>query len=72
MGYIIAFALLFFVVPLLFIVLSRRTKAPGGIAHKPDERGVTVSEPSSDQPTPRGDETVNQPAPGAERRLPPG
>ena len=72
MGYIIALAILIFVVPLLFIMLSRRTTARGGIAHRPDERGVTVSGPSSDQPTPRGDETVNQVTPGAERRLPPG
>lgn len=71
MGYIFAFIILL-LVPLLFIILSRRTTSPGGIAHDPDERGVTVSGPSSDQPTPRGDDTVNQTAPGAEQRLPPG
>lgn len=72
MGYIFALAILILVVPLLLIILTRRTSGRGGIAHKPEERGVTVSNPSSDQPTPRGDETVNKIEPGAERRLPPG
>jgi hypothetical protein len=71
MGYIFALVLLFLVPP-LFIVLSRRTTRAGGIVHDPDERGVTVSGPRSDQPTPRGDNTVNQTAPGAKKRLPPG
>jgi hypothetical protein len=70
MGYIIALVLLAIVVPLLFLLLSRRTTSAGGLDAKHD-RGVTVSGPSSDQPTPRSN-AVNQASPGAERRLPPG
>lgn len=72
MGYVIALVLLIIVVPLIFLLASRRTTSAGGLAAKSRDRGVTVSKPSSDQPTPRGDATVNHPAPGAERRLPPG
>jgi hypothetical protein len=72
MGYLIAFVLLLIAVPLIMMLMSRRTTGAGGIAAKSRDRGVTVSKPSSDQPTPRGDATVNEPAPGAERRLPPG
>ena len=71
MGYIIAIVLLAIVVPLLFILLSRRTTSAGGLVDKHRSRGVTVSQPSSDQPTPRA-ENLNQPDPGADRRLPPG
>lgn len=71
MGYIIGFLLLLIVVPLLFMMLSRKTAGAGGLGAKPRDRGVTVEQPSSDQPTPRADAT-NQAAPGAERRLPPG
>jgi hypothetical protein len=71
MGYIIAFILLLIVVPLVFILLSRRTTSPGGLAEKQRGHGVTVSQPSSDQPTPRAG-AVNQPAPGREQQLPPG
>jgi hypothetical protein len=72
MGYVIALVLLILAVPLIFILGARRTRSAGGLAAKSRDRGVTVSQPSSDQPTPRGDATVNHPAPGAERRLPPG
>jgi hypothetical protein len=72
MGYIVALVLLLIAVPLIFILSGRRTTSAGGMAARPRDRGVTVSQPSSDQPTPRGDATVNQTAPGAERRLPPG
>jgi hypothetical protein len=71
MGYIIALVLLALIVPILFMVLSRRTSSPGGVADKHRDRGVTVSRPSSDQPTPRAG-AVNQAEPGTEGRLPPG
>lgn len=72
MGYIIALVVLLIVVPLLFILFSRRTGAAGGTAVKwRGDRGVTVEQPSSDQPTPRAD-TVNRASPEAERKLPPG
>jgi hypothetical protein len=70
MGYGIAIIVLL-VVPLLFILLTRRTSSPGGVAAKQRGRGVTFSEPSSDQPTPLANAT-NQAAPGADRKLPPG
>ncbi len=38
---------------------------------RPHSGGVGPSEPSSDQPTPRAD-ALNQPAPSAEQKLPPG
>lgn len=71
MGYIIALGLLVIVVPLLFLMLSRRTTSAGGLADKQRSRGMTVSRPSSDQPTPRAD-NLNQPAPDEDRKLPPG
>jgi hypothetical protein len=71
MGYIIAIVILLIVVPLLFIMLSRRT-ATGGAGIRSRDRGVTVEQPSSDQPTPGAAGSVNQPAPGTEGRLPPG
>jgi hypothetical protein len=71
MGYIIAIVLIAVVVPLLFMLLSRRTTSTGGLAEKQRSRGVTVSQPSSDQPTPR-DDAINQPEPGREQQLPPG
>ena len=70
MGYIIALVLLILVVPLLFVLLSRRASGGGGARSR--DRGVTVEKPSSDQPTPGAPGALNQPAPGAERRLPPG
>jgi hypothetical protein len=71
MGYIIAVVLLAIVVPLLFLLLSRRTTSAGGLADKQRSRGVTVSRPSSDQPTPRAD-NLNQSSSDTDRRLPPG
>jgi hypothetical protein len=72
MGYVIVLVLLIVAVPLIVIMGTRRARSAGGVASRSRDRGVTVSQPSSDQPTPRGDATVNHPAPGAERRLPPG
>lgn len=71
MGYIIAIVLLVVVVPLLFVMLSRRTTSAGGVATKQPGRGMTVSQPSSDQPSPRGG-AVNPSSRETERRLPPG
>lgn len=71
MGYIIALVVLFLVVPLIFLMLSRRTPAGGGGLRQRD-RGVTVAEPSSDQPTPGAAGSINQPGAGTERRIPPG
>jgi hypothetical protein len=71
MGYFIAIIVLLIVIPLLFMMLSRRTTGPSGLGGKPADRGVTVAKPSSDQPSPRGG-AVNEPEPGAEKRLPPG
>src|SRR5690606_26157188 len=51
MGYIIAIVLLIIVVPLIFMMLSRRTSGAGGVNQGRDDRGVTVSKPSSDEPT---------------------
>ena len=71
MGYIIALIVLFIVVPLVFLMLSRRTPAGGGgIRHR--DRGVTVEEPSSDQPTPGAAGATNQPRAGSERGIPAG
>lgn len=67
MGYIIALVIIV-VVPVLFLLLSRRTAGRGGISQP--GRGMTVSAPSSDQPTPGAG--TNPSKPGAERRVPPG
>jgi hypothetical protein len=72
MGYIIALVILLLVVPLLFIMLSRRTTSAGGLSAQHRDRGMTVESPSSDQPTPGGDNAVNQPGSSHEGRLPPG
>ena len=69
MGYILALVLLFVVVPLLFMLLSRRT-ARGGMRSR--DHGMTVEQPSAEEATPGAAGSINQPAPGAERRLPPG
>lgn len=71
MGYIVALVLIVVVVPLLFVLLSRRATGAGGLGEGGRDRGVTVSKPSADVPTARAD-AINQPAPGAEKRLPPG
>ena len=70
MGYIIALVILVIVVPLLFLMLSRRSTAAGGIRSR--DHGVTQEEPSSDQPTPGARGALNQPRAGSENRLPPG
>jgi hypothetical protein len=72
MEYIITVAVVIIVVPILFLVLSRRTVGGAGIEHKPGDHGVTVASPSSDQPTPQAEKTVNRPAPGTQPPLPPG
>ena len=70
MGYIIALVILVVVVPLLFVLLSRRTPAGGG-GMRAGRMGVTRETPSADEPTPGAPGAINQPAPGAERRIPP-
>jgi hypothetical protein len=70
MGYIIALVILVVVVPLLFVLLSRRTSAGGG-GMRHGRMGVTYEKPSADEPTPGAPGAVNQPAPGAEKRIPP-
>jgi hypothetical protein len=70
MGYIIAIVFILIVTPLLVMMLTR--KASGGSRNiGNDDRGVTRSEPSSDEPSSGGGD-VNQIRPGAERRIPPG
>lgn len=71
MGYIVALVLIIVVVPLLFVLLSQRKTSAGGLGARSRDRGVTVSKPSADAPTPRAD-AVNQVEPGVEKRLPPG
>jgi hypothetical protein len=71
MGYIIALVVLLVVVPLLFALLSRRTPVGGGGARQ-RSRGVTVAEPSSDQPAPGAEGSLNQPRGESKRELPPG
>ena len=68
MGYIAALVCLVVLVPLLFVLFSRRPPRGGLELH---ERGVTPSEPAADAPTP-GEAVVNRPRPGVEKRLPPG
>ena len=70
MGYIIALVVLAIIVPLLFVLLGRRSSASGMLDAKPKSGGVTPSRPSSDQPTP-GAGSVNQ-AIGTGREVPPG
>ena len=71
MGLIIAIIALVIVVPLVFLLLSRRSTSAGGTAVAHRDRGVTVAEPSSDQPSPDARNT-NRARPAAETRLPPG
>jgi hypothetical protein len=67
MGYISVIVVAIIVIPLLFLLLGKRPTAAG----PQRDNGVTRAEPASDQPSP-GAGTVNQVAPGKERRLPPG
>jgi hypothetical protein len=69
MGYIIAIILLLIVVPLLFIMLSRKSSGAGTLDSGPRSGGFTPSRPSADAPTPQPG-SINQ-RPEAERRLPP-
>jgi hypothetical protein len=66
MGYIITIVVLVLVVPLLFMMLTRRSRSGGGIDSS--DHGVTVLQPSSDQPTPPADRTSNSP----QNKMPPG
>jgi hypothetical protein len=70
MGYVIIWIVALLILPILFVLLTRRTGDRG--ARKSGDHGVTVSEPSSDQPTPGKGSGVNQVQPDAERRIPPG
>lgn len=70
MGYIIALVFFVLLVPMLFLLLTRR--AGGGREPRSHDHGVTVEQPSSDEPTPGAPGSINQPVPGAERRIPPG
>ena len=70
MGYVFVIALVVIVVPLLFLMLSRRTRGAGTLTGRRLSGGVTPREPSSDQPTPQAD-SVNR-AEGVEPKLPPG
>jgi hypothetical protein len=63
--------LLIVAIPVILLLVTRRKSSTESAGHQHDH-GVTVAEPSSDQPTPGGENTINQPAPDAERRLPPG
>jgi len=66
MGYIIAIVVLLILVPVIFLLLSRRTVRGGGISS--NEHGVTRLEPSAeDTPTP-GPAASSQPT---ERKSPP-
>jgi hypothetical protein len=71
MEYFWTIALVIVVLPLIVLLVSRRKSGAEG-AKRQRDHGVTVEEPSSDQPTPGAKNAVNQPAPGAERRIPPG
>jgi len=71
MGYLVVLVLLLVVIPLMFVLLSRRPTGVSGRATNSRERGMTVAKPSADAPTARAD-AINQPAPGGEKRLPPG
>lgn len=73
MGYILVIVALVVVVPLLALLLGRKTSAGGGgVRHV--SRGMTVDEPSSDQPAPGAPGSINQPRDGREagKKLPPG
>lgn len=70
MGYIIALVLLLVFVPLLFLLLSRRTHAGGGIASR--DHGLSPSRPSSDQPTPPAGPATDRPHQGSDHGVPPG
>lgn len=70
MGYIIGLVALLVFVPLLFLLLSRRTVSGGGIDSR--DKGVTHLEPSSDQPTPPPGPQTDRAHQGSDRGVPPG
>lgn len=70
MGYAFMIIALLVLIPVVFILLSRRGGNTGGI--RSDTKTTMRDEPSSDQPTPRADPTVNQASAEVGRRLPPG
>jgi hypothetical protein len=51
MGYILGIVIVLLVLPLLFMLLSRRGGGRGGIDSS--NRGVTPDRPAADEPTPR-------------------
>ena len=62
MGYLTALVLVVLVIPLLFVILSRRSTGAGGIDST--NRGLTPNQPAADEPTPRA-------GPGVDRHIPP-
>jgi hypothetical protein len=62
MGYIIGLIFLLLIVPLVFMMLTRRTSSTGGIDAA--NHGVTPDRPAADEPTPRA-------GPGVDRHIPP-
>ncbi|HUR57281.1 MAG TPA: hypothetical protein VM029_06205 [Opitutaceae bacterium] len=70
MGYIVAIVVIVLVVPVLVLMLSRPKTGAGRPASR--NRGVTVSAPSSDQPTPPAGPRTDRPSSGADRGVPPG
>jgi hypothetical protein len=71
MGYIIAIVLLLIAVPLVFLLMSRAPRGAGGMGRRRHDTGVTVTQPSSDQPTPPA-HAMNRPSEGADKNVPPG
>lgn len=63
----------FAIVPIVvFFLLRERPHQVGGPrAYDAYDRGITISAPAADQPTPRTG-AVNRVAPGKEQRIPPG
>jgi hypothetical protein len=70
MGYAVIWIVALLILPVLFLLLTRRTSSGGGV--RGQDHGITPSEPSSDQPTPGAGSGVNQVTADAERRIPPG
>jgi hypothetical protein len=62
MGYILGLVVVLILIPLLFMMLSRRTRVSGGIDSA--DHGVTPDRPAADEPTPRA-------GPNVDRKIPP-
>ena len=62
MGYIIGLVFLLLLVPLIFMMLTRRTTGPGGIEGA--DHGISPNKPAADEPTPRA-------GPGVDPHIPP-